>query len=137
MFCLDRVPQPVLVVLCELGPRKQLLGSFRNLTIDYLEPRLFQGRVKLSCCLDPMMAIFQNVISTKTIILYLKPLEQCKIAIYFTLHKMKYLFTYKNLTGSLVIGSVADNLKRTDDGGSSSLTTNSIFGSLGVHGAEN
>ena len=47
------------------------------------------------------------------------------------------MFTYKDLTGSLVIGSVADSLKRTDDGGSSSLTTNSIFGSLGVHGAEN
>ena len=41
------------------------------------------------------------------------------------------------LTVSRVIGSVAVSLNKTEEGGSSSLTTNSILGSLGVHGAEN
>ena len=44
---------------------------------------------------------------------------------------------FSGLTGSRVNGSVALSLNKTVDGGNSSFTTNSMFGSLGVQGDEN
>ena len=50
-------------------------------------------------------------------------------------YQMRINFLYH--TGSRVNGSDALSLNKTVDGGNSSFTTNSMFGSLGVQGDEN